>query len=343
MKNEVNETLVDDISFEDLQKLATEGVVPSVEVTPKSAPEPAPVAEPEPVAAAAEPPAVEPEPKPEAEGSTAEPKQEPEPEKKKWWDKRLSSQARKIDQLKTDVQAEHSRAEQLARELEAQKTAQPGPKPQAAEQPATGKPKPQLKEFVAALDAEKGEEYDLAVERFTDAITDWKDEQRTAKAEQKTQAAAQQTQVQAFQKDLAAAVEETPDFEEVRDRVCAVAPEGLQIAISQVQDEAGKNLWPKLTLYFDENPAELEALSTQFKQNPYAATSKLGRIAATLFPVQTPTPPAKIPPKTSPKVVKPPTAVGGTGTPAEVDINETKDLAVVGRELKKLGLEIPGF
>ena len=355
MPNEPTETLVDNLSFADLKKLVADGDVPEVE-TPKPTPEAAKVpATLEPVAAAAEPPAAEPEPTTEAEGTTAEPKQEPKPEKKPHWtDKRISELSQKRREAEARATAEHDRAEQLARELEALKTAQPGPGPQAADKaptappPAAGKPKPQLKDFVTALDSEKGEEYDTAVERFSEALSDWKDEQRTVRQQESEQQTRLKAQESIFREDWKQALEETPDFEDVVARVREATPEQLQIAISQVQDAEGKNLWPKINIYLDENPEELKTLVTQFRTNPLGAVARLGRLGASLSTPGTPPAPkpiTQIPPKTTPPraAARPPVAVGGTAAPSEVDINTVKDLDVIGRELKKQGLEIPGF
>lgn len=364
--NETTETLISDMSIENLQKLVSGEGIPAVEepapappaAEPKTPPAEPAKAEPEPVAAAAEPPAAEPEEKkPEAEGIPAEPKQEPPEPPKSGIDKRLSKLAQKRREAEALARTEHDRAEQLARELEALKAGQPGPKPPAAEPssapqpPATAKPKPQLKDFVAALDADKGEEYDLAVERFTDAITDWKEEQRAAQRQQQLQADAEKAQTSVLEKDWEEALNEHPDFEDAVERVRQATPVRLQEAISQLREDDGKKaLWPAITMYLDENPDELTSLTQQFHVNQVAAIARLGRIASKLSapPKGTPAPAPTTqtqaaPPKGKTPPAKPPAAVGGTATPTTVDINTVKDLDVVGRELKKMGLEIPGF
>ena len=338
----------DETSISDLEKLMSgETPAPAAPAAepPKPTPEPATAAEPEPVAAAAEPPAAEPEPKTEAEGSTAEPKQEPEPPKKEsWFDKRLSSLSRQKNEAKELAEREHNRAEQLQRELEALK-AQPGAQPPAADHPpaaipAAGKAKPQLKDFEAAL--KDGEEYSTAVERYTDAVGDWRDEQRTLQQAREAQQSTLAAQEAVFKEDWKQSLEAIPDFEEIVGRVREATPEALQIAISQVQDPEGKNLWPQINVYLDEHPDELKTLTTQFAKNAYAGTARLGRIAAALSPDKPPAPKPQtqapvVPKKAAPK---PPVAVGGTAAPAVVDL-ETADLDTLERELQKHGIRHP--
>ena len=334
--------LSSDLSISDLGKLvAGEKITPAVEApkVEKTEPEVKPEVTPEPVAEAEQTPATEPETKPiEGEEKTPEPNQDQEKPKEKstWVDKRLSQLAHQRKEERARADREQARAEQLQRELEALK-AQPGSKQPAAEvaPPPTGKPKPQLKDFIAKLDPEKGEEYETAVERYTKAVLDWRDKSQAAERQASAEAESVKTQDEIFQKEIEDTLVTVPDFDDIRARVAKAASPGLPIAISNVQDVDGKNLWPKLVMHFDENPDELKALGAQFAQNPYAATAKLGRLAATLFPVAAPTPKPAAPPKKT--LSKPPIAVGGTSTPAVIDL-EKSSIDVLGREMAKLGL-----
>lgn len=277
--------------------------------------------------------------KPEAEEQTAEKSeksQKSEKKDEKWWDKRLSNLAAKRREAEAKATAEATRAEKLQRELESLK-AKPGPAttPSEAETPVTtsakADAKPELAKFVSAL--KDGEAYEVAVERYTEAVSDWKDEQKTIKA-------VKEQQQQAFSKDWDAALAVHPDFEDVVARVRSAAPEGLQVAVTQVQDQDGKNMWPELTMYLDEHTDVLESLGKQYNANPIAAAARLGRIAASLSsPTKTSKPnvQTETPVKTEPKVApKPPATVGGTAAPGVVDLQQA-DMGTFAREMSKLG------
>ena len=336
-----------DISISDLGSLIG-GESPAAPVLPAAASAPPEPAAPEPKppeAAAAEPSAAEPEPKPEAQATSAEPVQEPTEGKdtKGWADKRLSQMAskrREAEVARREAEAklttERDRAERAERELEALR-AQPGPSAPAAEPKEPPKPaatadaKPILKDFVAAL--KDGEEYDDAVQRHTEALMDWRERQVTATQQQQRQQQADDTQRQTFLKDWEGALVAHPDFEDVVDRVRAVAPEGLQVALSQLRQDDGTAIWPEMAIYLDANPDILAALSTQYAQNPLAAATKLGRLAAALAP-SAPKPAVQ----TLKAAPKPPAVVGGNAAPGVVDL-EKADMNTFAREVVKLGLE----
>ena len=336
--------LAADISVSDLGRIVG-GEDISAPVAEKAVPVPVvpPVADPEPTeAVAAEPAVAEPEENLEAEVPAEKPQESDKPVKSKkdegWVDKRLSTLAQKRREAESNLASERKTTEQLRRELEAFK-AQPGPTTPAAVEPA--KPavaagKPDLASFVAA--SKDGESYETAVERYQEAYADWRDTQRETKRQAEVQNQQKQTQQESFNKDWKAATEEHPDFEDVVSRVREIAPDGLQVAISQIQDPDGKALWPKLTVYLDDNPTELAALSAQFAKNPYGAAAQLGRIAASLSPGTTPTPVTRTqtPPRIAPK---PPKVVGGTAAPGLVDLNDSKtSMDIAAREFTRLGL-----
>jgi hypothetical protein len=331
--------LSEDISIADLgrivggEEIAAPATPPAA---PKKTPEPPAVVEPEPVADAVETPAAEPTENNEAEEPTAEATQEPTPGVKpkekdaSWVDKRLSSLAHKRREAVAALEAEQRKTEQLQRELEALK-AQPGPKPPAEDAaPPSGPTAPSLKSFVAAL--KEGEEYDDAVERYTAAHDAWRDQQRAAQAQQKTQAEAAKTQQETFARDWQAALAVHPDFEDAVERVRSAVPEGLQVAVSQLRNDDDSALWPTMVMYLDEHSEVLTSLGEQFIANPYAATARLGRIAASLTPgTPAPKPAAQTPKKPA---LKPPVAVGGTAAPSVVDL-EKAPMDVFAREVVK--------
>ncbi len=86
------------------------------------------------------------------------------------------------------------------------------------------------------------------------------------------------------------------EFPELMEKAREIAPEGLQTAISSLDN------WSAVAVYLAKNPGQLKELSAAYDANPVKAIATLGRIEASL--------------KTAPKAAaeplpKPPTAVGG--------------------------------
>jgi hypothetical protein len=67
-------------------------------------------------------------------------------------------------------------------------------------------------------------------------------------------------------------------FPELMATAQATAPEGLQLAISALDD------WSGVAVHLAKNPAQLKELAAKFDANPYAAIATLGRIEASLNP-----------------------------------------------------------
>lgn len=344
-------TLSDEISITDLGRemngedttpAVAEPAVPKVEATPETPVVPEPEAAPVPETPAAEPTEI-----PEPEEKPGEKKSE-KPEK--WWNERLSVVSREKREFKaqarealTALDSEKARAERLQRELDAAKTAQPGPVSPAAPAAPSDGTSPELATYVAEL--KDGESYEVAVQRYTaasiKAALTSHEAIREKQQVEKVQAETQKTQQAQFTKDWRAALDTHPDFEDVVERVRASAPDGLQVAVSQLRNDDNTALWPEMTIYLDEHPEALTDLSDLFKVNPYAATIKLGRLAATLSPANPGTP------KTAPVVpapvvakkalTKPPAVVGGTAAPSVLDLSEAS-LEELARELPKYGI-----
>lgn len=340
-----------DVSITDLGAILGGGEpAPPAKPAAEPAKEPAKVPE-QPEAAVVETPAAEPDKKIEAEEIPADQQQEEQPgeeqqEKQKkegWVDKRLrelGDKRRQADALAREEQTRREAAEReserLKRELDALK-GQPGPKqtaedgaPNSQPKPADGKPV--LKSFIEAL--KDGEEYETAVERYTDASMAWqrKQDAEAHARDQQTQSA--ETQKAAFLKDWKVALAKHPDFEDAVAVVRGSAPAGLQEAISQLRDDNDAAIWPDVVMHFHEHPEKLESLSVLYAKNPLTAITRLGVIAAGLEAA----PPVVVPPKTpaQPKVTPktPPKVVGGHQAPAPVDL-EKADMNTFAREVTK--------
>lgn len=125
---------------------------------------------------------------------------------------------KRIERFQRDLQAERQRNEYLQSLLSNQQ--KPEEKPVQRTDPA-GKPK--IEDFESMAD-------------FTEAVADWKVEQRLKEQEAKTQQekakTSFQTQVEKFQSDIAAFAKTVDDFDEVREEVSDVMlTPGLQHAL----------------------------------------------------------------------------------------------------------------
>ncbi len=129
-------------------------------------------------------------------------------------------------------------------------------------------------------------------------------------------------------KDWNEATEEHgPDFREHMKALTAATPEGLQLAIS------GLDNWSAVAVHLAKAPDELKALAAKWDTNQYAAVADLGRLEARL---QTGTkPPEALKPKAAAKPLPPPPAkIGGAAaTVPSVDL-ETADQATFNRTVK---------
>ncbi len=101
------------------------------------------------------------------------------------------------------------------------------------------------------------------------------------------------------------------------------APEGLQLAISSLDD------WSGVAVHLARDPAKLAELSAQYAANPYAAIAKLGRIEASLKPATQPAAAAPLP--------APPAKAGGGASAGTVDFNaETASMSQLRAHVAKI-------
>ena len=66
------------------------------------------------------------------------------------------------------------------------------------------------------------------------------------------------------------------EFQGLMDSATALAPQGLQVAISQLDN------WSDVAVHLAKNPDKLKELSATFTQNPTKAIATLGRIEAAI-------------------------------------------------------------
>ncbi len=145
---------------------------------------------------------------------------------------------------------------------------------------------------------------------FTEALTDWKLDQRDQKRDATQRAEAQAT---TWQQRAAAAKESLPDFERVLSE--STAPMTKDMAEVLRDSEHG----PALAYHLAKNPAEAERIA---RLSPLAAARELGRIEATL---SAPKAPAAAPKKVT-SAPTPPTPIGAgrssEGDPAKMSYKD---------------------
>lgn len=115
-----------------------------------------------------------------------------------------------------------------------------------------------------------------------------KQQQETAKAKWDAAITAEKT---------AGTIKDGKEFSDLMAKAQEIAPDGLQAAISSLDN------WSGVAVYLAKDPAKLTELAEQFKANPYAAIAKLGRIEASLKTAPKPAAEAALP--------NPPANVGG--------------------------------
>lgn len=121
------------------------------------------------------------------------------------------------------------------------------------------------------------------------------------------------------------------EFPEHMKTLAASSPEGLQLAIS------GLDNWSQVAVHLAKTPAELKALAAKWDVNPYAAVAELGKLEARLQTESKPPDPAKTPAKAAPKPLSaPPPKPGGNASPIVAVDLEAADQGVFNREMKAI-------
>lgn len=185
----------------------------------------------------------------------------------------------KAEKPKRDRTAEGRIAEltRKARELEedrdnwrtkAESAPAPKPEPPQARQQPNAEGKPKLTQFVAELKAD--ELYEDAVERYNDAVADWRDQQNQKRAEERTH----QERTQQVQTKIKTRMEEVAtkfdDFNEVVESKWA--PPAIQSAISDYMTDDG-NL--EVLYHLAKDSSEVERIAALPKSRQLAELGKL--------------------------------------------------------------------
>lgn len=215
--------------------------------------------------------------------------EQPAERQKPWYQKR-------IDEITAARREAERRADQLLAMLEQTTQAQRAPQPQAEPKPAQGRPV--LESF---------ESY----EEFSEALADWKVEQKFAEREQRQQAetaaqAAKRQQAE-FSTRIREAATRAPELIDlVNDDTLPVSP-----AMGDVIRSVANG--PDVLLYLHQNREEAARL---YDMPPHVAAFELGRLAAGIQPPQ---------PRRVTVPPKPINTLGGGASPTPFDPSTIKD------------------
>jgi hypothetical protein len=258
------------------------------------------------------------EPEPVAASETAVPETHEEKPGESAIDRRFSKLAKQRDDARQE-------AERLRRELEAARTAPPGPAiPPVLEaaKPAAAPEKPKPPDPTTWTGT--WEELEAAKLEYIDKLTDWK----VAERERQAQAQQQQTAAQALHATWEGRAQEFakqhPDFV---DAVESVGPLATRAGVADLFKQS--TVGPAMLLELHQHPEEVQRLSKLPTQA--ALVYELGKLEARLSTA----PPKPETQAATAKLPKPPAAVGTAGTPAGVDL-EKCDFRTFKREAAKL-------
>lgn len=271
-----------------------------------------PAAEPEPKPATSATSAVDEtvETKPETATETVEQKptpeqteeEEPLPEGVK---KRIAKEAEKAARVQAEIDRAVSERKAKEAELEKLKVGEKGSEPVKTPQSQTNaKPKPPaLGE--AGHENETWEQFQSRENAYQDARDTWLKDQalREFREQQSTEIAQKAAQT----KWDAAVTKHGKDFPALMDSARALAPDGLQVAISSLDN------WDTVAVHLAKNPTQLKELATAFQQNPTKAIATLGRIEAALTSTE------KTPATTEKPLPAPLKKVGGSASASGED------------------------
>ncbi len=259
--------------------------------------------------------------KPESESGTGETKKEPEeveeelPENVR---KRIAKEAQKQAFFQSKI--DRAVSERKAKEAELEKL-KPGSEPApTTEKPSDGRPvRPKQTDFNTM-----GEFWD-AQAKYEGEFESWMLSEADKRAEQRWTAKQGQQEVASARSEAA---KEHKEFEAMADLVVAGSPEGLQLAISNIED------WAGVTVHLGKHPEELRALVQKFEKNPYAAVAELGRLEDRLKPVT-----KQAEPKAAAKLPEPLRAVAGTASATIPGVSQEtleNDMGALKRETRRI-------
>lgn len=206
--------------------------------------------------------------------------EEQEPELPEGVKKRIAKEVEKTARIQAEIDRTVSERKAKEAELEKLKTTAPGADPVTKPTTAAANERPKRPE-----PGEPGHENETWAQfrereaKYDQQLTDYVKAEAVREIEQKAAATNAQKTAQdrwdaAVAKHKAAGV----DFPALMESARALAPEGLQVAISSLDN------WDGVALHLAQNPDKLKDLAVSYQQNPTKAIATLGRIEAALTP-----------------------------------------------------------
>ncbi len=270
------------------------------------------------------------EPEPEAVKEPADTKQEPIEKDEplpEGVQKRIAKEAEKAARIQSEI--DRAVSTRKAKEKELADLTAPGPAPvQKADTAAKKAPEfgeaGHESETYAAFQSRDREHFkaEIAAETRRSVEQEFTQRQRQERIDARVnEGAAKQIE--------AGAVKDVGEFNAHMETLVAGAPDGLQNAISSLDD------WAAVGVHLAKNPSKLADLATMYGANPYAAIIKLGNLQASLKPATKPA--------DEPKLPNPPAKEGGgaSASSGAFDI-EKASIHQMRRQAEKLGLRKAG-
>lgn len=253
---------------------------------------------------------------PETASETVETKQEPAKEDEPLPEnvqKKIAKEAERAARAQAAI--DKAVSDRKAKEDEAAKLTKPGSEPAPNTEVKDAKPvKPTEDKFAT------WGEYQTALAKYETEHEAW----LIAETERRTEAKFTQRQQEAKAKERWDEAVKThgAEFPKLMDAARAIAPEGLQAAISALDN------WSGVAVHLAKNEAQLKELAAEFQANPYKAIATLGRIEAGL----------KTAPKAAEPLPKPPVTEGGKSSASVGAFDfETASMGQLKSHLTKLG------
>lgn len=238
-------------------------------------------------------------------------------------EKRIAKEAEKAARIQSEIDKAVSIRKAKEAELEKLTKDAPGSQPVKAAEASDAKPK-------RAVFGETGHEketfaeFEVRHEAALEARDEWIKNQavrdfETSQSDKQAKAATQA-------KWDAAVTKHGKEFPDLMAAACAVAPEGMQLAISGMKD------WDTLAVHLAKHPDQLRELAAEYAVNSFEAVARLGRIRDALI--------AKEPVKAVAKPLPEPIAIAGGSASASgqtlQDVLENGSMSVFKATVNKI-------
>lgn len=248
---------------------------------------------------------------------------EEEPELPKGVQKKIAQEAEKAARIQSEIDRAVSERKAKEAELEKLTKGEKGSEPvNQPKSPVNERPKrPTLGE--AGHETETWDQFQARDDAYQADRETWLKAEAIREFEAKQ--TAQTAQKAAQERWDSAVAKHGKGFPALMDSARAVAPEGLQVAISHLEN------WDTVAVHLAKNPAKLQELANSYTQNPTRAIATLGRIEAAL---SSETKPAATKETPLPAPLK---KVGGSASPSGEELQKTLEEGSMSQLRARLG------